>query len=78
MSEWNDIKDSVPSDSREVLIVYKFADGFSSEQMMDIARRVLYKNGKAKWKNDYRIIMIENKKEFFKITHWMDLPEPPK
>lgn len=80
MSEWISVKDAVPPDSRKVLINYKIKDE-KYPPMIEIGWRIVYKNGKIKWK--FRdcfgnsILCIEGVKGFYELLHWMPLPQSP-
>lgn len=64
MSEWISVKDSVPNDFDTVLI-------FAWGRTIFTAYRI-----KGKWELDGPASMPDI--EIIEVTHWMELPEPPK
>lgn len=81
MTEWISVKNAVPPDNREVLVLHHITD-CDYPPSISIGWRVVFKNGRIKWKyNEWcgtSILCIENEKGFNTLTHWMPLPEAPK
>lgn len=81
MYEWISVDFAVPPDEREVLVrtFYKWqmANGKeTSHSDIYIACRIVFKNGKVKWRGDRGYVATDETET--KVTHWMSLPEQPK
>ena len=78
--QWISVKDAVPPDNRIVLILYKITDHHYPPDI-SIGCRVVYKNGKIKWKYlnpcGTGILCEEGKKCFHTLLCWQPLPKPP-
>ena len=80
--KWICVNFAVPSDERPVLAntFYKWTMTNGQERsksVIHIASRVIFKNGKVKWRarsGGY----ISTEKSQIKVTHWMPMPESPK
>lgn len=70
MTDWINVDERLPEDSREVLCYYLNTEGRYGYVVGSYSRRLF-----EGWETD-----IDNNEIYYqpvKITHWMPLPEPP-